>query len=195
VIQVVSSSYQRSASVYQSRGTVVLTEEVTHIVIDARELSVGPAFAAKILTESGEIVYDLKIADPEAVRSEGLMKYYFSDAPLDFGLLRRRFGRYAYRLQDEPLLVAALDPTSHWLAQRRKRRRRKRWKPIVVKASRAGQGKKCDVLVSKKDAERIAAANKKSGTLRKANVVIVVGTRVAGKRGRRTPGVRYARLR
>ncbi len=192
VIDHVSSSYRRTASLFQATRQIVMTEEVTHIVVDARELEVGPAFAPRILTSQGEIVYDLLSADLDTIKKEGLFKYYRSDEPLEFGLLVPRSNRFAHGLRDHPLLVAVLD--RGWLVAQRRTRRRKRWRPVVVKASSQGQGKKCDVLISKKDAERIVAAEKRSGTLRKANVVVVVGTRVAGKRGRRSSGTRYARL-
>jgi hypothetical protein len=69
----------------------------TGLIVDALELNIKPALYPRILTEDGEVVYDLQSADPNATVEEGLVDYRKSLAE----------AKKAPRVGDNPLVVKA----------------------------------------------------------------------------------------
>ncbi len=64
-------------------------------------------------------------------------------------------------------------------SNRRRRRNRGRWRPVRVRCTSPG-GKKCDILVTRNDGEAIGRGEKKRP---EGRIIIVVGSRVTGRRG------------
>lgn len=195
VYDVEYAAYERTASAYTPAQQVALQGEVTDVVIDARQTRLEPGLLPKIVTENGEVVYDIQSPTSSAVKSAGMAEYAVCEEEL--GSLEDWLRRGALARTRGPRLragaqLAMASPLDVMLAQRRRRGKRK-VRPVVVK--NVDRGQKVDVIVSEEDAAKVKAADDQSGVLRNAKVIVVVGSQVAGKRGqRRVPcPVRVAR--
>lgn len=150
----------------------------TDIIIDGRGKALTPAVMPRIVTEGGQVVYDVHSCEQAP---EQLVEYAVADegdGVLGALPLRLPGGRRPVRLAHRELPDVLLQ-----LAQRRRGRRQVK----AVVAKHTGAEGAVDVIVSEKDAARIRAAEAQGKVLSKGRVIVVVGSRVAGKRGWLTP--------
>ncbi len=151
------------------------------LVLDARRFQgaagVKPALFPKIVSSSGDVLYQAKDVDLAALRQRGMAEYVVSDqAPgpssgpntpgTDLGWLWRALG-----IRDA-------------VAQEGGRRRGRR-REFVVKDVRAVQGlEKTNLVVSDQDARALKRGGTSGKILKKCHVVVVVSSAVGGIEGR-----------
>jgi hypothetical protein len=182
---------QRQA--YQGERRVALSERPTDLLIDTRGSHVGPALLPVVRTTDGQVLYDVR--SPKSIPEHGLVSYAVIEDrdPIDTAWWPApSLERYLTIPAGRQVELALLDePAVRWvLAQRRGRRE---VKPVVV--TNLDQGQQADIIVSAEDAAKIQAAEEQGEVLTQGRVIVVVGSRVAGKRGERpvTPQVAVAR--
>ncbi|HIE53382.1 MAG TPA: hypothetical protein EYP85_16640 [Armatimonadetes bacterium] len=174
----VVSGPEETASTGGFRPAAAGGGEITGVIFDLRHLNrspIGlplpegtePCLYPQILDEGGEVVYGLKVADPEVVRLEGLVLYFRELVP---------------PAQTTPTLllgwsvsVEAAEQTIS-RAQRRVGRR-----PVVVRGLRAV--KRTNIVISAQDAARLRRANAATGLLRRGRVLIIQDSAVGAVKG------------
>ncbi|MEW6663782.1 MAG: hypothetical protein AB1512_01005 [Thermodesulfobacteriota bacterium] len=153
-------------------------EGATWLVLDGRGLSrsspVQPALFPKIVTEKGEAVFDLNVAEEGALVQKGMARYVVSDKSREEILSRVELGG--------PVNLAALLGPSWALAQ--EKGERKRQGKVIVKDVSQVQGlMKTNLVISEADAREIKDEDASSQILKKCRVIVVVSSSLGGIEG------------
>jgi hypothetical protein len=148
------------------------------LVLDARGLapasSVQPALFPKIVTEQGETLLDLNLADEGALVQRGMARYVVSD--------KSREEILAGVEQEGRAALTALLGLRLALAQ--EQRERKRQGKLIVKDVTQVQGlQKTNLVISEADARDIREEDASSRILKKCRVIVVVSSSVGGIEG------------
>ena len=159
------------------------------LLIDARDTGAKQAVFPEIKSEDGADVFNITLPDKVNVKHEQMVKYVETDKKKDnlMNELHRR---------NDVLYIAALPPNETVVfseqygavyaaddgASGKKpggRRRRFRFK------ARSSAGKlKANIIISKKDAEKIAKADKKEHFFKNANVYVIMDSSIGGTESR-----------
>jgi hypothetical protein len=153
-------------------------EEDSWVVFDARRQSASqraqPALFPKVLTEKGDVVYDLNRAEEEAVVRRGMARYVVSDEPREtWGASKTGFLRSVLNL---------LQSTPAW-AQENKNRKKRRSHYIVTDVTQIQGLKKTNLIISEGDAKRLKQEDRSSKILKQCRVIVVVSSSVGGIEG------------
>ena len=163
-------------------------EGATWLVLDARGLSktspVAPALFPKIVTEKGDAVFDLTVAEEGALVQKGMARYVVSDQSRE---------EIQSRLEREgPVNLARLLGPSLALAQ--EKGERKRQGKVIVKDVSQVQGlMKTNLVISEADAREIKEEDASSQILKKCRVIVVVSSSLGGIEGRLPEGLALTR--
>lgn len=153
-------------------------EEGPWVVLDARQLRDGkkaqPALFPKVLTEKGEVVYDLSRAEEGAVVRRGMARYVVSDKP------REAWGASKAGFLQSVMNVFQSSPA--W-AQERGNRKKRRGSYIVTNVKQIQGLKKTNLVISEGDAKRLKQEDTSSKILKKCRVIVVVSSSVGGIEG------------
>jgi hypothetical protein len=152
------------------------------LVLDARGLgadrAVKPAVFPKIVTEKGETVYDLTVAEEGALAERGMARYVVSDKSQE-EIMVSSAGR-AVRI-----LSALFSPSPAQAEERRKRKRRGRY---IIKNVKQAQGlMKTNLVISESDATDIKEEDASSRILEGCRVIVIVSGPIGGIEGRSLP--------
>jgi len=153
-------------------------EEGPWVVLDARQIRAGekaqPALFPKVLSENGEVVYDLNRAQEEAVVRRGMARYVVSDEP-----------RESWGVSKTGFLSAVLNvlQTSPAWAQERENRKKRRGNYIVTNVTQIQGLKKTNLVISEGDAKRLKQEDTSSNILKQCRVIVVVSSSVGGVEG------------
>jgi hypothetical protein len=163
-------------------------EGATWLVLDARGLSrsspVQPALFPKIMTEKGEALFDLNVAEEEALVQKGMARYVVSDKSREEILSRLE--------REGPVSLARLLGPSWALAQ--EKGERKRQGKVIVKDVNQVQGlMKTNLVISEADAREIKDEDASSQILKKCRVIVVVSSSLGGIEGRLPEGLALTR--
>ena len=153
-------------------------EGATWLVLDARGFSrqspVQPALFPKILTQNGEALLDLNLAEEGALVQRGMARYVVSDKSREEILSRLE--------QEGPVNLARLLGPSWALAQ--EKGERKRQGKVIVKDVTQIQGlMKTNLVISEADAREIRDEDASSQILKKCRVIVVVSSSLGGIEG------------
>ena len=149
-----------------------LGADVSGLIIDARQVKVGPALLLQVVDEQGQLVYDPSRVAPPALRERGTAAYAQCAGPA------RQRGELSPRLRPVSLTASLLQAQAAPPPPRAGRR------PLTVKAAGARGDLKVTVVVGQREAAEIQKADSKSGVLRNGNVLVVVDPVTAGVEGR-----------
>jgi hypothetical protein len=147
------------------------------LVLDARGLEpqapVQPAIFPKVISESGETVYQVSHVEEDALVERGMARYVVSDksqGELTTGSIR---GPLAW-------LFNLIFPDNAYAQEKRK----KRGLYVVKDVKRAEGLMKTNLVISEDDAMSIKAEDVSSQVLKKCRVIVVVSSAVGGVEGR-----------
>lgn len=156
-------------------------EDKPWLVLDARDLPkegrVKPAVFPKILSESGEVVYEPGMTDESALIQRGMARYVVSDEPKD-GLLSRR--ESAERILERAGFFIATGEAVAGEPEKRARR-----KNYIVKDVKQAQGlMNTNLLISAADTQELKGEDASSRILKQCRVIVIVSSPIGGIEGK-----------
>ncbi|UCG32913.1 MAG: hypothetical protein JSU68_14765, partial [Phycisphaerales bacterium] len=167
------------------------------LVLDARGLKLNPCLFPCLVEDSGKIVYDVYVAEPQMVTRQALFRFVESGDPYEVmeTRLRARLGarvlfiklrsdpaQKAHQLgsQPEPATKPSTQPTTQPAPMTRRRaKRRLQLQGIDV----SGPGK-TQLVLTREDVDRLYGSPEGVSALRNAQVLVVVDAAAAGTEGR-----------
>jgi len=170
------------------------------LVIDARGTGLDASLFPTVVTDNGDLLYDVGRLSRETAKRRAPAQYVESDmtyeqlrarvenedqVPNRPGMKRARLASY-----DGPAAPArevSKEATSQPSSQPAKESRRRARRRLVVKAAAASGDRKTRIVVTREDAEKLRRSAEGSNLLREGQVVIVVDSAAAGIQGRRHP--------
>ncbi|MCK5226726.1 MAG: hypothetical protein KAK02_00890 [Desulfobulbaceae bacterium] len=156
-------------------------EDEPWLILDARKLSklakLKPALFPKIVSRTGETIYQLQDVDDQALKERGMARYVTSDAPAD------RLGNYTDTVKNFFARFSSFLPISEAYAQQTERKRRKRRQYIVKEVSDVRGLSNTNLVISENDARDLKGENASSRILSKCRVVVVASTSIGGVEG------------
>jgi hypothetical protein len=170
------------------------------LVLDARGLAnneqVQPAVFPKIISETGEILYELQTVEQAALLNRGMIRYVTSDEPLsplssDQRAIDRLLAQAGIILGvaearaaigEESLPVPVFLPAGPAAPRTTPRKRRERY---IVKDVQTVQGlAKTNLVISARDAAHLRAEDSSSRILRRCRVLVIVSSPIGGSEGK-----------
>ena len=152
-------------------------ESLPWLVLDARGLErlspVNPALFPKIITESGETVYDLTGVDEGALIGRGMARYVVSGKGRDELLSA---GGRTFRLTD------LFSPAAVFAEEKHRRKRRRKY--IVTNVKQVEGLRKTNLVISEGDARTLRKADASSKILRQCRVIVIVSSPLGGIEGK-----------
>lgn len=149
------------------------------LVLDARGLEpqaqVQPSIFPKVVSESGETVYQVGQVEEDALVEKGMVRYVVSDKSqeeLITGSIRRPLAR----------LLNLIFPANAYAQEKEKRKKRVLY--VVKDVKRAEGLMKTNLVISEGDALSIKAEDASSQVLKKCRVIVIVTSTVGGVEGR-----------
>ena len=155
-------------------------EDQPWLVLDARPIGataqVQPALFPKIMTPNGEIIYELKSVDAQALAQRGMARYVLSDTPSN------KLQAHADNLGD------LLDRIDAFLSVREahaeeKKKRQKRRRYIVKKVNEAQGLMRTNLVISENDARQLTDEDASSQILKKCRVIVIAASPIGGIEG------------
>ena len=167
------------------------------LVIDARGTGLEASLFPVVVTENGDLLYDVSRLSAEAARQRAPARFVETDmtyerlctgveegrwSPEQSVPPRARLASYAEPRAEPPPEVepAASQPSSQPATRSRRRGRRR----VVVKGTAASGEHKTRIVVTNEDAEKLRRSAQGASLLREGQVVIVVDSAAAGIQGR-----------
>jgi hypothetical protein len=147
-------------------------------VVDGRSLPKGatvkPALFPRIITDAGDMVYDVDRVYEDSLVERGMARYVILDPAHD------------KLLSSGPNFLAGLktifSASAAWAQEKKKRKRRGGY---VLTSAKATQGlKKTNLIISKEDARRIQQEDASNDILKDCRVIVVVSSTLGGVEGR-----------
>ncbi|HUU39467.1 MAG TPA: hypothetical protein VMW42_00855, partial [Desulfatiglandales bacterium] len=155
-------------------------EEAPWLVLDARQLmvqnGVKPALFPKIISASGQTIYDLKTVEEDALAKRGMAKYVVSDMSREQLSLRKN--SIDKRIT---ALFESLYAQKAYAEEERKKRKRSKF--IVTEVAQAQGLMKTNLIISEDDARKVSAEDASSRILKKCRVIILMSSSVGGVEG------------
>lgn len=163
-------------------------EGATWLVLDARGLSktspVQPALFPKILTEKGEALFDLNVAEEGAVVQKGMARYVVSDKSRE---------EIISRVEQEGAVSLARLFGPPWAMAQEKEERKRQGKVVVKDVSQVQGLMKTNLVISEVDAKEVREEDASSQILKKCRVIVVVSSSLGGIEGRLPEGLAFTR--
>ena len=168
------------------------------LVLDARGLAnnehVQPAMFPKIISETGETLYELNQVEEAALLNRGMMRYVVSDEPSS---TLRSDHRAIDRLLAKAGIIFGVDEARAETVEKSlqvpvfssktpgtKKTKRKKRERYIVKDVKAVQGlAKTNLVVSAQDAMNLKAEDASSKILQKCRVLVIVSSPIGGIEG------------
>lgn len=158
------------------------------LLIDARDTGAKQAVFPEIKDEDGADVFNITLPDKVKVKHEQMLKYVETDKKKEEIINKLRGRRDILYIAALPAKQTIVISERHYAvlaadkgqpaAKPRRRRRR------FTCRARSSAGKlKANIIISKKDAEKIIEADKKAEFFRKANVYVIMDSSIGGTEG------------
>ena len=155
-------------------------EEKPWLVLDARDLSkknrVKPAIFPKILSETGEIIYEPGNVDETAIIKRGMARYVVSEEPKE-GFVSQK-DSVEHILERAGFMISTGEAVAGEPEKRRKR------KNYIVKDVRQAQGlMNTNLLISAADTQELKSEDASSRILKQCRVIVIVSSPIGGIEG------------
>jgi hypothetical protein len=159
---------------------IVDDENQPWLLLDARDLpdldQVSPALFPKIISDDGEVVYELSGVEDKALVDRGMMNYVVTDESA--ADLRSNLKLLDHLLAGAGLIVNVPEAMAEEQQTRKKRRR------YIIKDVKAVQGlAKTNLVISAEDAVKLKGEDSSSRILKKCRVVVIVSSPIGGVEG------------
>ncbi len=156
-------------------------EEKPWLVLDARDLSkenrVKPAIFPKILSETGEIIYESGNVDETAIITRGMARYVVSEEPKE-GIVSQK-DSVEQILERAGFIISTGEAVAGEPEKRAKR------KNYIVKDVRQSQGlMNTNLLISAADTQDLKSEDASSRILKQCRVIVIVSSPIGGIEGR-----------
>lgn len=156
-------------------------QEKPWLVLDARDLPkkglVKPAIFPKIISESGETLYETSKVDESALIERGMARYVVSDEPKE-GLISRK------KPVDRILAEAGFSFITYDAIAGENEKRTKR-KNYIVKDVKEAQGlMNTNLLISETDTRELKSEDASSQILKQCRVIVIVSSPIGGVEGK-----------
>jgi len=150
------------------------------LVLDARPTAASaklqPALFPKIVTPSGNVVYELKSVDEEALVQRGMASYVVSATPAE-----------KLQARSKPMegLLARIDAllTTREAHAQDKPKRQKRRRYIVKKIQEVQGLMRTNLVISENDARQLTEEDASSQILKKCRVIVIAASPIGGIEG------------
>jgi hypothetical protein len=157
------------------------SDDQTWLVLDARPTAasahVQPALFPKITTPSGNVIYELKNVDEEAVVARGMARYVLSEQTAD--KLQTSGTGWDALLGQVDALLSLREAHAEDKPKRQKRRR------YIVKQVQEAQGlMRTNLVISENDARQLEEEDASSQILKKCRVIVIAASPIGGIEGR-----------
>lgn len=151
------------------------------LVLDARDLPkegrVKPAVFPRILSETGEVVYEPGMTDESALIQRGMARYVVSDEPKE-GLISQRES-VEHILERAGFVITTGEAVAGEIEKRAKR------KNYIVKDVRQAQGlMNTNLLISATDTQELKSEDASSRILKQCRVIVIVSSPIGGIEGK-----------
>jgi len=164
-------------------------DDAPWLVLDARRLAlrggVQPALFPKILTPSGETIYELKKVDQSALLERGMASYVRSSASHNALLARHAPGDRPSRIARllPPAAEAASMEPFNWEGKAPRDKKKKR-EPLIIKDVKQASGLlQTNLVISEEDARQLKEEDASSQILKKCRVIVIVSSPIGGVEG------------
>lgn len=163
------------------KGAGMDDDELPWLVLDARLLpkqsKVEPALFPKVLSDTGEVIYELKEVDEESLTKRGMARYVESGATREeLAAADSRFERVMARAK------AMLGVGEAIAAEKEKRRKRQEY---VVSEVKDVQGlTNTNLVISKNDVSKLQSADASGQILKQCRVIVIASSPIGGIEGR-----------
>jgi len=159
-------------------GAETSDDQAPWLVLDARGLSrdsqVQPALFPKIITDKGDVLFDVTTVDEDALARRGMARYVVTDTSRE----EMAFGLLPQGARD---LLRFLGPSR---AMAEEKAGRKRQGKFVVKDVAQAKGlMKTNLVISEADAADIREEDASSQILKKCRVIVAVSSSIGGIEG------------
>jgi len=164
-----------------SGDAVTEDEEKPWLVLDARDLPkegrVKPAVFPKILSETGEVVYEPGMTDESALIQRGMARYVVSDEPKE-GLISQKES-VEHILEKAGFIITTGEAVAGEPEKRSKR------KNYIVKDVKQVQGlMNTNLLISAADTKDLKSEDASTRILKQCRVIVIVSSPIAGIEGK-----------
>jgi hypothetical protein len=164
----------------QSAETISDDEDKPWLVLDARDLPkegrVKPAIFPKIISETGEVLYEPEKTDESALVQRGMAKYVVSEEPKGGFVSGRRSVETV--LERAGFLIKTGEAVAGEPVKREKR------KNYIVKDVTQAQGlTNTNLILSAADAQTLKSEDASSRILRQCRVIVIVSSPIGGIEG------------
>lgn len=164
-----------------SDESVLDDEEKPWLVLDARNLPkkdrAKPAIFPKIISESGETLYESNKVDESALIKRGMARYVVSDEPKE--------GLISQKKSVEQILAEAGFPFISDEAAAGDNEKRAKRKNYIVKDVKEAQGlMNTNLLISDTDTRQLKSEDASSRILKQCRVIVIVSSPIGGVEGK-----------
>jgi len=164
-----------------SGDAVTEDEEKPWLVLDARDLPkrgrVKPAIFPRILSETGEVVYEPAMTDESALIQRGMARYVVSEEPKE-GLISER--ESVERILERAGFIITTGEAVAGEPEKRSKR-----KNYIVKDVRQAQGlMNTNLLISAADTQELKSEDASSRILKQCRVIVIVSSPIGGVEGK-----------
>jgi hypothetical protein len=153
-------------------------DEAPWLVLDARRLSpdsqIQPALFPKIMTEKGEVLFDLNTVEEDALARRSMARYVVTD--------KSREEIIASLLPEGPTALLGLLGPSWAMAEEKADRKRQR-KYVIKDVTQVEGLMKTNLVISEADAKEIREEDASSQILKKCRVIVAVSSSLGGIEG------------
>jgi hypothetical protein len=139
----------------------------------------------KILTPSGETIYELKKVDQSALVERGMARYVRSSASRSALLARHTPGELPDRIAAllPPAAEAASMEPFNW-EEKSPRDKKKKREPLIIKDVKQASGLlQTNLVISEEDARQLKEEDASSQILKKCRVIVIVSSPIGGVEG------------
>jgi hypothetical protein len=164
-----------------SGEAVTYDEEKPWLVLDARDLPkegrVKPAVFPRIVSETGEVVYEPGMTDESALIQRGMARYVVSEEPKE-GLVSQK-DSVEQILEKAGFIISTVEAVAGEPEKRAKR------KNYIVKDVRQAQGlMNTNLLISAADTHDLKSEDASSSILKQCRVIVIVSSPIGGIEGK-----------
>ncbi|MBU0680400.1 MAG: hypothetical protein KKD73_03165 [Proteobacteria bacterium] len=157
-------------------------EDEPWLVLDARNLptetKLHPALFPKIISEDGEVIYELSQVELDSLTKQGMVRYVLSDD----NLAEQNTPMSSLPITLLDALDCLLGPPKAMAGENEPRTKRCRY---IVKEVRQATGlTQTTLMISAQDAKMVKQENRSSTILKKCRVIVVMSSPIGGIEGR-----------
>jgi hypothetical protein len=179
ILQYLESKPAPAPTLKTGEGMALDDEALPWLILDARVFEgqsvVQPAVFPKILSQGGEVLYDISRVEEEALIKRGMARYVMTD---------RSPEELAYGKESKTLfsLNRLFSPATAQAEEKQKKKKRGRY--IVTHVAQAQGIQKTNLVISESDAKKIKAEDVSSKVLKRCRVIVIVSSSIGGIEGR-----------